>query len=371
MTSLGIGLLLIVVYTYAGYPLLVALWARLLPHRIEPQQGFEPAVSVCLSVHNGERFLAQKLESLRALDYPPHLLEILIYSDGSTDGTVELGEKLAQSDSRVRIFASSERLGKPSGLNRLRVEASGHVLLMTDVRQTLSPRALRALLEPLSDPAIGCVSGSLVLAGNTGAGAYWLYEKFIRGSEARLGGMVGVSGSLYAIRRSDLQALPSDVLLDDMFVPLLTAGARKRIVLSHEAEAYDEAYEDEQEFARKVRTLAGNYQLIAKLPWLLIPFRNPLWFQFVSHKLLRLVCPFALFGLLMSSLTLALSPASLGTERWLWQALAAAQLSFYALALLGRRAGSIGGLARTFVVLNAAAVVGLWRFLRKSQHIAW
>jgi len=183
--------------------------------------------------------------------------------------------------------------------------------------------------------------------------------------------MVGVSGSLYAIRRGDLQALPSDVLLDDMFVPLLTAAARKRIVLSPDAEAYDEAYEDDREFERKVRTLAGNYQLIAKLPWLLIPFKNPLWFQFVSHKLLRLVCPFALLGLLSTSLTLALSPETAWPERGLWQVLVMGQLLFYALAVLGARAGRAGALARTFVVLNAAAVVGLWRFLRGSQQIAW
>jgi poly-beta-1,6-N-acetyl-D-glucosamine synthase len=256
-------------------------------------------------------------------------------------------------------------------LNRLVAAASGDVLMMTDVRQKLAPRALRALLEPLSDPAVGCVSGSLVLAGNTGAGAYWRYEKLIRGSEARLGSMVGVSGSLYAIRRADFRPLPSDVLLDDMFVPLQTASGRKRIVLSHEAEAYDEAYADEQEFGRKARTLAGNYQLVAKLPWLLSPLKNPLWFQLVSHKLLRLGCPFFLLGLLCASTQLAFG-AELGVaQRWPWQALVAGQLAFYALAGCGLRAGRLGALARTFVVLNAAAVAGLWRFLRGSQRVAW
>jgi biofilm PGA synthesis N-glycosyltransferase PgaC len=381
MTFVGVSLLLVLVYTYVGYPLLVALWAKVAPHRLVQQPGFAPSVSVCLSVHNGEKFLEQKVASLQALDYPPHLLEILIYSDGSTDRTVAVAQMLAERDPRVRIFANPKRLGKPSGLNRLRAEASGQVLLMTDVRQPLSPRALRALLEPLSDPRVGCVSGSLVLAGSTGAGAYWRYEKFIRCNEARVGGMVGVSGSLYAIRRSDLQPLPSDVLLDDMFVPMLAAGARKRIVLSQEAEAYDESYADEQEFPRKVRTLAGNYQLIAKLPWLLVPFRNPVWFQLVSHKLLRLVCPFALLGLLLCSLALAFpfapllplssAPTPLSAQRQLWQLLAVGQLVFYALALMGARAGRLGALARTFVVLNAAAVVGLWRFVRGSQHVAW
>src|SRR6187549_864302 len=124
MSFFGVSLLLVVVYTYAGYPLLVAFWARLAPHRILPQPGFEPFVSVCLSVHNGERFLAQKIASLQALDYPPHLLEFLIYSDGSNDGTVALAQRLAERDPRVRVFANPQRLGKPSGLNRLRAEAS-------------------------------------------------------------------------------------------------------------------------------------------------------------------------------------------------------------------------------------------------------
>lgn len=371
MTTLGISLLLLIGYTYAGYPLLMAVWAKLLPRRVSAQPGFQPKVSVCVVVYNGERYLERKLDSLRQLDYPPELLEFLVYSDGSSDGTEALAQQLAEAEPRLRAFSGAVRLGKPSGLNRLAAEATGDVLLMTDVRQPLSRGALRALLEPLSDPSIGCVSGSLVLVGDTGPSAYWRYEKAIRGFEARVGCMVGVSGSLYVIRRRDFRALPSDVLLDDMFVPLQTAGSRKRIVLSHDAEAYDEAYGDEQEFGRKVRTLAGNYQLVAKLPWLLLPFKNPVWFQLVSHKLLRLLCPFALLGLLWAALSLALSPELSPLERALWQTLAAGQLGFYALAACGVRAGRLGSLARTFLVLNAAAVVGLWRFVRGSQRVAW
>jgi hypothetical protein len=183
--------------------------------------------------------------------------------------------------------------------------------------------------------------------------------------------MVGVSGSIYVIRREDLHELPHDVLLDDMFVPLGVVKRRKRVTLSHDAEAYDLAYADEQEFGRKVRTLAGNYQLVAKLPWLLVPGKNPVWFQFVSHKLLRLFCPWALAVLFGSSLFLSVTPAIADWERAFWQVLAVAQLLFYLLAALGARAGRLGKLARTFVVLNLAAVVGLWRFLRKSQAVAW
>jgi cellulose synthase/poly-beta-1,6-N-acetylglucosamine synthase-like glycosyltransferase len=324
-----------------------------------------------LAVHNGADHVLAKLQSLQALDYPAHKLEVLIYSDGCTDQTEQRVLECAAADPRVRLIQGAARVGKPTALNRLRAEATGEVLLMTDVRQALAPHALRALVRDLSDPDIGCVSGSLVLKGETGAGVYWRYERLIRGAEARLGNMVGVSGSIYAIRRDDLHELPSDVLLDDMFVPLRMVQRRKRVALAQEAEAYDWAYADEQEFGRKVRTLAGNYQLVAKLPWLLVPGKNPVWFQFVSHKLLRLVCPWALLVLLASSLVLATGPALSPLETGFWQLLATGQLVFYALAALGARAGRIGALARTFVILNLAAVVGLWRFLRKSQAVAW
>ncbi|HXK16291.1 MAG TPA: glycosyltransferase family 2 protein [Polyangiaceae bacterium] len=371
MATFSLSLLALLVYTYAGYPLLVALCARAWPKPVRPRADYEPTVSVCVTAHNGAAFIEAKLKSLLALDYPREKLEILVYSDGSSDDTEAVTQRFAADHPRVRLLASSARLGKPTGVNRLRDVAQGEVLLMSDVRQALAPRALRALLEQLSDPDVGCASGSLVLAGETGAGAYWRYEKFIRGSEARLGSMVGVSGSLYAIRREDLPELPADLLLDDMFVPLSTLTQRKRIVMSTEAEAYDRAYGDEQEFGRKVRTLAGNYQLVALMPWLLLPFKNPVWFQLVSHKLLRLLCPFALLGLLSSTLVLASVPGLAAGERWFWLALCYAQLGFYGLALLGARAGRLGALARTFVVLNAAALVALWRFLTHTQSVAW
>ncbi|HVY29695.1 MAG TPA: glycosyltransferase [Polyangiaceae bacterium] len=368
---LGLGLLSTVVYTYAGYPVLVAVWARLRGRAPASQSDFEPTVSVCLSVHDGARHLDAKLKSLQGLDYPAHKLEILVFSDGSTDDSERIVRRFAETDPRIVLLSSTERLGKPSALNALAAAAHGEVLLMNDVRQTLAPHALRALLAVLADPQVGCVSGNLVLTGDTGSSAYWRYEKLIRGAEARLGALVGVSGSIYAIRRRDFHELPRDVLLDDMFVPLVVAKRQKRIMLSEAAEAYDEAFPDEQEFGRKARTLAGNFQLIAKLPWLLLPHRNPVWFQLWSHKLLRLACPFALLGLLLTSNLLAWGEVAYPYERAGWQALALGQGVFYALAALGGRAGRLGALARTFVVLNAAAVAGLWRFLRGTQSVAW
>ncbi|HEY4105432.1 MAG TPA: glycosyltransferase family 2 protein [Polyangiaceae bacterium] len=371
MTIIALSALFVILYTYAGYPLLVALWARVAPRVTASRDDFEPSISVCMAVHNGAKLLAAKFESLNALAYPREKLEILVYSDGSTDDTEAVARAFAANDARVRVFSDPVRRGKPAALNRLCAEAHGDVLIMTDLRQPLASNAVRSLLRLLSDPKVGCVSGSLVLAGNTGASAYWRYEKFIRAAEARLGSMVGVSGSLYAVRRADFGELPSETLLDDMFVPLSIARRKKRIVFSDEAEAYDEAYDDDREFGRKVRTLAGNYQLVALMPWLLVPGRNPLWFQLFSHKLLRLVCPWALALLFMSSLALASAPHDAPLAIVFWRTLALGQLAFYGLALLGSRAGRLGSLARTFVVLNAAALVGLWRFARGSQAVTW
>jgi len=372
VTALALISLALIAYTYIGYPLLVAAWARLAPRRVRANEAFEPTVSICIAAYNGERYLENKLRSLQALDYPPEKIEILVCSDGSTDGTARIVQEFTLKDPRIGLLATGERGGKPTALNILAASAHGDVLVMGDARQPLSPDALRAILPPLADPAVGCVSGNLVLSGNTGAGMYWKYEKGIRGSEARLGSLVGVSGSLYAVRREEMPSLPSDVLLDDMFVPLSIAYlGGKSVVFAEGARVFDEACDDEREFQRKVRTLAGNFQLVAKMPWLLLPRKNPMWLQIVSHKLLRLACPFALLALLLASVALALRTELSPLEAASWRALAASQLVLYGCAVAGARAGRLGSLARTFAVLNAAAVAGLVRFVRGSQPVTW
>ena len=368
MATLALVSLGVLLYTYVGYPALLVLWAKLAPRSVGGEDGYEPSVSVCLAVHNGARYIGAKIQNLQELEYPREKLEILVYSDGSTDATTAIVADAASSDERIRLMVGTERCGKPTALNRLRAAATGEVLLMCDVRQPFGRGALRALLLGLSDPSVGCSSGSLVQLGSTGASAYGRYEHAIRGSESRVGSMVGVAGSIYAIRRADMPNVPSDVLLDDMFVPLRVAlSQRKRIVLASGADAYDEACDDAREFPRKVRTLAGNYQLIELMPRLLVPIVNPVWFQLASHKLLRLACPWALVALFASSASLAFSDGA-GP---VWQALFLAQAVFYALSALGSVAGRFGTIARTFVVLNAAAVVGLWRFVRRTQAVTW
>jgi cellulose synthase/poly-beta-1,6-N-acetylglucosamine synthase-like glycosyltransferase len=363
--------LVVLTYTYVGYPLLIGLLARLLPWRPRPVPGWEPTVSICVAAYNCEAYIDAKLRSLLALDYPADKLEILIYSDASTDGTDAIITDWATKDPRVNLLRGEARMGKPTALNRMRDKATGEVLLLTDVRQSLNPGALRAMLTLLAVPQVGCVTGNLVLEGRTGSGAYWRYEKWIRRQESRLGSVVGMTGSLSALRRRDLGPLPSDLILDDVWIPMNLRLRRARVLFAEDAIARDEAFSDEREFGRKVRTIAGNYQLFSRMPRLLLPFVNPSWFETISHKIARLLCPWLLLALLLACSIGALGSASGGLERQTLCGLLLAQVAFYALAALGGHAGRVGTVARTFVVLNAAAVVGLGRFIAGSQKVTW
>jgi cellulose synthase/poly-beta-1,6-N-acetylglucosamine synthase-like glycosyltransferase len=373
VTVLVVAALGVVVYTYVGYPVLVAVLARLFPLRPGRDPSYEPTVTACVPLHNARDSVDAKLDSLLALDWPAGKLHILVYSDGCTDGGDALVQKRAATEPRIRLLRSETRLGKPSALNRMREEAQGEVLLMTDIRQPLEPGTLRALCAMLAPAEVGCVSGNLVLPSAQGAGAYWRYEKWIRRSEARFRGLCGVSGAIYALRRTDLAALPPDILLDDMWVPMVLRCAGRRILFCDEAVAWDREFEDGREFARRVRTLAGNFQLFARMPRLLVPFANRSWFETVSHKVLRLLCPFALLLLLAASLAVAARPAvgASAPAIWLVRGLCAAQLATCALAACGQAAGRLGSIARTFVLFNAAAVLGLWRYLRGAQQVTW
>ncbi|MES1157818.1 MAG: glycosyltransferase [Haliangium ochraceum] len=362
-----IGILVgLLVYTYFGYPVAIGLLARLRRRRPAEVAWPLPSVSVCLPVYNGAAYLRPKIASLLAQDYPGPV-EILVYCDGCSDDTEALARALAAEPAaggRIRVFASAERSGKPTGLNTLAPAEKGELLLLNDVRQPLSPNAIRALATALQDPAVGCATGNLVLTGGAGSGVYWRYENWLRRQESAFRGVVGMTGPIAMIRRADLGPLPADLILDDVWIPIRLALAGRRTVLVPEAQAQDAAFPDEREFQRKVRTLAGNYQIFARLPRLLVPIANPIWFETFSHKILRLAAPWFMAALLLVSICAARAAG--------WIALLlAGQLAFYATAALGPRLGRLASLPRTFVVLNLAAVLGLWRFVTGRQRITW
>ena len=361
----------VIAYTYAGYPLLVMGLARLRPRATRARDDSEPTVTVVLAAHNEKGRIAAKLDNLLALDYPAEKLDIIVVSDGSTDGTDDVVAEYAEKHpGRVHVERVAEPSGKPTALNRGVARASGELVLFCDARQTVDAKALRALCRLFGDDDVGAASGELYMPSEKGPGVYWRYEKRIRAAESKLDSLVGATGALYAIRRKLFRELPEDSLLDDVFTPMQIALRGYRVVFEPEARVYDVEASTDGEFARKARTLAGNFQLLRHLPRVLDPRKNRLFFQLVSHKLMRLVCPFALTTLFASNVVLVAT----GAPGWpLYVATLAGQLAVYGLAVRGAVAGDgAGKLARvshTFVVLNAAAVEGLRRFL--TGNLAW
>ncbi|MBL8232077.1 MAG: glycosyltransferase family 2 protein [Bryobacterales bacterium] len=287
---------LVVLYVLFGYPLLLHLLSRRGGTPVDSR--FEPrTVTLLMAVHNGERWLERKLESILALDYPRQLLQILVISDGSTDRTEEIVRRYA---SRGVQLLSVPAGGKAQALNCGLAEATGEILFFTDVRQPLDAGSLRHLVACFHDPAVGVASGELVIldaAGreDSGVGFYWRYEKWIRKRMSAIDSIFGATGSIYAMRRALAAPLPPDCLLDDVHLPMNAFFEGYRLIVEEKARAYDTAISLGQEFRRKVRTLAGVYQLIGAYPRLLTP-RNRLLLHFLSHKFGRLMLPFGLLG---------------------------------------------------------------------------
>jgi poly-beta-1,6-N-acetyl-D-glucosamine synthase len=355
-------------YTYAGYPLW--LWLRTHWHlRPVKRAPIFPFVSIVMAVHNEAKVLPVKLKNLANLNYPRDRYDVIVVSDGSTDETNQILAGAASD--KLRVMTHSQNQGKAGALNGAIAAAQGEIVVFTDARQSIDSEAVRQLVSNFADPSVGCVSGNLNLGepGNSdekGLGLYWRIEKMIRQSEAATGSMVGTTGALYAARKNLLVSIPQVTLLDDVYIPMQVARQGKRVVFESGAIAWDHLDKPPGwEFRRKIRTLVGNYQLIRLAPWLLTT-RNPLLFEFVSHKVLRLFGPFMLVGLLLSSLLLP------GT---FYRSALALQVAFYIIALVALMksrpalVGRLSDAAFTFVMLNTAALVALLYFVTGKKEV--
>ena len=358
----------LVVYTYIGYAAWLWVRARLSPWPVR-RGAHQPTASIVMVVRNEAKVLREKLNNLLNLDYPAHLYDAVVVSDGSTDETETILREYG--DPRLRIVLNQLPRGKASGLNDGIQMSNGELVMFTDARQKIEPGALRILAENFADTEVGCVSGELMLGdpqsgeAAEGIGLYWRVEKKVRELESASGSVVGATGALYAVRRELFTPVPEGTILDDVYVPMQVARQEKRVIFEPRARAWDSAnLGAEREFGRKVRTLSGNYQLLQLAPWILGP-SNPIRFEFVSHKLLRLVAPFALLVVFVTSVFLT-SPV--------YRIALFLQVAFYGLSLLALLRLARGPVARganaalTFVTLNAAAVVAFANFVagRKS-----
>ena len=362
----------LVAWAYAGYPLLTALLARRYGHTPYRDDGECEAMTVVVAAFDEEARIAARVRDILEQDYPADRLQVLVVSDGSRDDTARTAASVG--DGRVRVLDLPHNVGKAAALTLALRQVDTPLVAFTDVRQKFAPGALRALCAPFADPSIGAVSGELVIAPaghgtGEGVGLYWRMEKRLRSDEARLGWLHGVSGSIHALRRALFVPIPAGTVLDDMWMPLQVLRSGHRVWMSREALAFDRASVGvDEEFQRKLRTLAGNWQLVARLPWLLNPFANPVFFAWFSHKFLRLLVPWAL---------LAALAASAFADGALYRTLFGLQLLAYAAALAGlvlpRVAARLPLLpaASSFVMLNFAALLSLPASLAVDPSRLW
>jgi cellulose synthase/poly-beta-1,6-N-acetylglucosamine synthase-like glycosyltransferase len=331
--------MLFVAYVYAGYPLLLAVWSaaagRPIRNRAATDPRAFPTVTVVVAARNEGPRLPGRVANLLEQQYPRGL-EIVVVSDGSTDGTRVV---LAPFADRIRLI-ELPRGGKPTALNAGVAAARGEIVVFADARQRFASDAILALVSNFTDPDVGAVTGELILdcelradAAESGiadgVGLYWKYEKWLRRQESHVRSTLGATGAIYAMRRSLWQPLPPEALLDDVLAPMRVVLGGKRVVFEERARAFDRvAPNGPAESRRKTRTLAGNYQILALEPRLLVPFINPVWLQYVSHKIGRLVVPWALVVACLSCAVLAL-------DRWRYALALMVQLCFYGLAVLG------------------------------------
>jgi cellulose synthase/poly-beta-1,6-N-acetylglucosamine synthase-like glycosyltransferase len=337
-----------VAYVYAGYPALLELWARVRRSGRRPPASTRapalPGVSIVVAAHNEGARLGARIENLRSLDYPPARRQIIVVSDGSTDDTADVVGRFAASAELVVVPRGGKALALNAGVERARFD----ILVFADARQTFAPDALRQLVAPFSDPAVGGVTGELLLdcesalfanrrvladrrrdaaefpptTGQTrtdtdrrsaiqssiadGVGLYWRYEKHMRRLESAVASTLGATGAIYAIRRALWTPLPKDTILDDVLTPMRVVMAGYRVVFEEAARAHDRApAHADAESRRKIRTLAGNIQILSLEPRLMAPWHNPVWFQYLSHKIGRLLVPYALLTAFVATLALA------------------------------------------------------------------
>lgn len=351
--------LAVAAWVLAGYPLALARVRFRTAPPVGKQPGFTPPVTIVMAVHNGEEFLRAKLESLLELDYPAARREIVVVSDGSTDGTERIAEEFTPRGVRlIRV----PRGGKASALNRALAEPlTGEILFFTDVRQPLDRSALAHLAANFADPTVGAVTGELrIVQPDTGEQAdldrYWRYELWARGRHSEIDSLFNTTGCIYAIRRELAQPIPADTLTDDAAIPLRAFFAGYRVIFDRAAIAYDYPTVAGGEFRRRMRTLAGLWQVHARFPEL-FGGRNRMRLHFLSHKFGRLALPWALLAAGAASWFLPLGILRTGVLAGEALLLAAAAADFAMPA--GFPLKRLTSPARTFLTMNLAALAAL------------
>jgi cellulose synthase/poly-beta-1,6-N-acetylglucosamine synthase-like glycosyltransferase len=355
-----------IAWTHVGYPLAAAALGRLRPRPVR-RADVTPPVTVVVAAHDEEDVIGRRVENLLELDYPADRLEVVVASDGSSDGTVATVQALADGDSRVRAL-ERPREGKVAAQDAVVAETTSEIVAFSDANSLWARDALRTLVRSFADPEVGYVCGRLELEqpdGTSREPLYWRYELWIRESESRLGGITGGNGAIYAVRREDYRE--SDPRLGhDLGLPYVMAQHGRRAVYDPEALAFEKAARDsEDELGRRVRMQSQSWLHI--LSGRMLRPAEPLFLaQLFSHRLLRNSTGVLHIALFAASLALA-------RRAPVYRLALAGQLSWLGLAAAGRLRAPVPGaaLAYYYLTVTGATVAGLVRCLRGDVPAFW
>jgi cellulose synthase/poly-beta-1,6-N-acetylglucosamine synthase-like glycosyltransferase len=363
--------LLWILYVYGGYPLTLRLLRARPARRVDYDDL--PPVTVVIAAHNEVAHIAATVRNKLTQDYPAGLLDIIVVSDGSVDGTDEAVQALG--DPRVTLLRQEPRQGKTAALNRAVATARGSIVVFSDANTLYDPAAVRRLVGAFSDPSVGYVTGRLIYgdpggtATGCGSGLYMRYENWLRGLETRVGSVVGVNGGIDAVRRHLYMPMrPGD--LPDFVLPLRVVGQGSRVVYCDAAVASEAALaRHDDEFKMRVRVTLRALHALAATRAMMHPRHGLFAFQVVVHKLLRYLLAVPLAGALVCSAVMAPSSP-------LYAALFSLQLAAYALAAIGYL--SKGGIRLRlvfvpfyFALINIAAATAVFDFLCGRQQVTW
>jgi len=363
----------LLLYVYAGYPLLLALIGLFVRGK-RPEQGHYPLLSVLIAAYNEEDAITEKLNQTLALEYPKDKLEVLVLSDCSSDKTDEIVKSYP--DSRVRLVRMAERRGKTSAQNFGIREARGEVVVFSDATAIYHPKALAYLATNYQDPKVGAVSGRYKYFDpedesptGLGSSAFWNYENLIKMMQSKIQTITGCCGCIYSVRKVAYTDLPDDII-SDLVQPLQVIRKGYKVLFEDRALAYEETTKStKEEFSMRVRVVTRAMRGLLSVSDVLKPWKFA-WpaFQLWSHKVLRWMVPLFLVAIFVSNLFLLDSPV--------FRTLMAAQLAFYAAALLNmmlplHRAWKPMGIPLFFCTLNAAALFSMIELSRGKKYVTW
>ena len=355
-----------ILWAHAGYPLAAAAIASVRRRKVA-MDDITPSVTVIVAAHNEEAVLGRLTESLLAQDYPPELLEVVVASDGSTDGTDALVEELAARAARVRLVRAP-RGGKVAAQNLAVATVESEVVAFADAGAVWQPDALRKLVRSLADPEVGYVAGRVVFSepgGTNREGLYWRYELWLRGRESAMGSITGGNGAIYAVRREDYVDVDPR-FGHDLTFPYVMVQRGRRAVYDPDARAWDRPARDlEDEYGRKLRMFEHCWLILLK--GRMLRGVGPLYlFELFAHRVLRYASGLIHLVLLGTSVALV-------GEGLVYELVLAAQIAVLVLALAGRLRVPIPGaaLAYYYVLVTWATVAALFRYSRFGVPPVW